>query len=122
MKLNAVPRQKLSERIATVGAKFINVGATLDDKHARLTAVCSAWNMACGSAETQQFQLNRYFESYQRISPKSSAEDIALMRKDMESLIERKLKLFQDDNRQIVSACVVPAENGYRIEVAAAII
>ena len=122
MKSKGALRQKLSERIAVLGAEFINVGATLEDNYNRLTAVCSAWNMAGHSAETQQLQLNQYFESYKRTSPKSSDEDIALMRKDMESLIARKLKLFQNDHRQIVSAYVVPAANGYRIEVAAAIV
>jgi len=38
----------------------------------------------------------------------------------MESLIERKLKMFPDDRRQIVSVRVVMVGNAYRIEVAAA--
>jgi hypothetical protein len=38
----------------------------------------------------------------------------------MESLIERKLRLFPDDHRQIVNARVVMVGNAYRIEVASA--
>ena len=38
----------------------------------------------------------------------------------MESLIERKLKMFPDDMRQIVSSRVVKVGNDYRIEVASA--
>jgi hypothetical protein len=38
----------------------------------------------------------------------------------METLIERKLKMFPDDKRQIVSARVVMVGNAYRIEVASA--
>jgi|GEM_PF-5397764 len=38
--------------------------------------------------------------------------------KDMESLIERKLIMFPDDHRQIVSARVVMVGKAYRIEVA----
>jgi hypothetical protein len=38
----------------------------------------------------------------------------------MESLMERKLELFPDDNRQIVSAKIVMVSKDYRIEVASA--
>jgi len=38
----------------------------------------------------------------------------------MESLIERKLQMFPDDKRQIVSARVVMVGKDYRIEVASA--
>jgi hypothetical protein len=38
----------------------------------------------------------------------------------MELLIERKLKMFPDDHRQIVSARVVMVGNDYRIEVVSA--
>ena len=40
--------------------------------------------------------------------------------KDMETLIERKLKMFPDDQRQIVSAKVVMVGDKFRIEVASA--
>ena len=38
----------------------------------------------------------------------------------METLIERKLKLFPNDRRQIVDARVVMVGTGFRIEVASA--
>jgi hypothetical protein len=38
----------------------------------------------------------------------------------MESLMERKLELFPDDKRQIVSAKIVIVGKDYRIEVASA--
>ena len=40
--------------------------------------------------------------------------------KDMELLIQRKLKMFPDDKRQIVSARVVMVGKDFRIEVASA--
>ena len=46
--------------------------------------------------------------------------DLANILKDMELLIERKLKMFPDDKRQIVSARVVKAGTNYRVEVASA--
>ena len=38
----------------------------------------------------------------------------------MQSLIERKLELFPEDKRQVVSAKVVMVGKNYRIEVASA--
>ena len=76
--------------------------------------------MACYPPEVRQRQLEQYKEGYLRFNPATSPSDLAKILKDMESLIERKLKLFPDDKRQIVSARVVMVGNVYRIEVASA--
>ena len=83
-----------------------------------MNAACSAWNMACGSPEVRQRQLEQYVEGYQRFNPAVSPDDLAKIRKDMESLIERKLQMFPDDQGQIVSAKIVVVGKDYRIEVA----
>jgi uncharacterized protein (UPF0179 family) len=70
-------KQKLSERVAAVGAEFINSGGTLEDKHNRLTAVCSAWNMANGLPDNRRYQLDQYVQSFQKLSPEFTAADIA---------------------------------------------
>ena len=76
--------------------------------------------MACGSPEVRRRQLEQYKEGYLRFNPATSPSDLANILKDMETLIERKLKMFPDDKRQIVSARVVMVGNAYRIEVASA--
>jgi hypothetical protein len=110
----------MSEMISEMAAGFIGVGNTAEDKQNRLTAACSAWNMACGSPANRRQQLEQYVEGYQQFNPATSAIDLANIRSDMESLIERKLKMFPDDKRQIVSARVVMVGKDYRIEVASA--
>jgi len=120
MNSNPTPNRKMSEMISEMAAGFIGVGKTTDEKRSRLTAACSAWNMACGSPEERWHQLEQYVEGYQQFNPATSSSDIAKIRIDMESLIERKLKLFPDDKRQIVSSRVVKVGNDYRIEVASA--
>ncbi len=112
--------RKMSDMISEMAANFISVGKTAEEKQSRLTAVCSAWNMACGSLEARQRQLEQCVEGYQRFNPATSPDDLAKIRKDMESLIERKLQLFPEDQRQIVSAKVVVVGTDYRIEVASA--
>jgi len=111
---------KMSEMISEMAAHFISGGQTPEEKHHRLTAACSAWNMACGSPELQRQQLEQYIEGYQRFNPATSPADLAKIRKDMELLVERKLELFPEDKRQIVSAKVVMVGKDYRIEVASA--
>ena len=114
------PKRKLSEMISEMAGHFISVGKTPEEKQNRLTAACSAWNMACGSPEVRRQQLEQYVEGYQRFNPATSPGDLAGIRSDMESLISRKLELFPLDQRQIVSARVVMVGDDFRIEVASA--
>ena len=77
--------------------------------------------MACGSPE--QFDsgnLTNTSKDTGETSLQLLQDDLAKIRKDMESLIERKLEMFPDDHRQIVSAKVVMVGKDYRIEVASA--
>lgn len=114
------PKRKMSEMISEMAASFISGGKTPEEKHHRLTAACSAWNMACGSPEIRRQQLEQYVEGYRQNNPATSPSDLAKIRTDMEALIERKLQMFPEDQRQIVSAKVVMVGNDYRIEVASA--
>ncbi len=111
-------KRKISEMISEMGAGFLGMGTTIEERQNRLNAACSAWNMACGSPELRRRQLEQYGEGYLRFNPATSPTDLADILKDMESLIDRKLKMFPDDHRQIVSARVVMVGNAYRIEVA----
>ena len=111
------PKRKISEMISEMAASFISGGKTPEEKHYRLTAACSAWNMACGSLEMRRQQLEQYAEGYRQNNPATSQSDLANIRKVMESLMERKLQMFPGDQRQIVNARVVMVGNDYRIEV-----
>ena len=110
----------MSEMISEMAAGFLGVGDTIGERQNRLNAACSAWNMACTSPEHRRRQLEQYAEGYLRSNPATRPSDLANILKDMETLIERKLKMFPDDHRQIVSARVVMLGSTYRIEVASA--
>ena len=114
------PKRKMSEMISEMGAGFVGVGNTIGERQNRLNAACTAWNMACVSSEVRQRQLKQYGENYLRFNPSTSPIDLANILRDMELLIERKLRMFPDDHRRIVSARVVMVGTGYRIEVASA--
>ena len=113
-------KRKMSEMISEMAAGFLGVGDTIEERQNRLNAACSAWNMACSSPEVRQRQLEKYREGYLRFNPATSPSDLANILKDMELLIERKLQMFPEDQRQIVSARVVMVGTKYRIEVASA--
>ena len=113
-------KRKISEMISEMAAGFIGVGDTIEERQNRLNAACTAWNMACGSPEVRQRQLEQYREGYLRFNSATSPSDLANILKDIEVLIERKLKMFPDDRRQIVSARVMMVGTKYRIEVVSA--
>ena len=114
------PKRKMSEMISEMAAGFLGVGDTIGERQNRLNAACSAWNMACGSPEVRQRQLEQYKEGYLRFNPATSPGALANILKDMETLIERKLRMFPDDRRQIVGATVVKVRTKFRIEIASA--
>ena len=113
-------KRKMSEMISEMAVGFLGVGDSIGERQSRLNAACTAWNMACGSPLVRQRQLDQYRQGYLRFNPATSPADFANILKDMELLIERKLKLFPDDKRQIVDARVVKVGDSFRIEVASA--
>ena len=119
-KSDSPAKRKMSEMISEVAAGFLGVGDTIGERQNRLNAACNAWNMACGSSDVRQRQLDQYRAGYLRFNPATSPSDLDNIIKDIETLIERKLKMFPDDKRQIVSAKVVKVGDSFRIEVASA--
>jgi hypothetical protein len=117
MNADPAPKRKMSEMISEMSAPLFSEGKTPEEKHHRLTAACSAWNMACGSPEIKQHRLAQCIEGYQQSNPATSPSDLAKILKDMESLIERKVQMFPEEQRQIVSAKIVMVGKDYRIEV-----
>jgi hypothetical protein len=105
-----------------MAAGFLDVGDSVRMRQNRLNAPCTAWNMACGSPQARQRQLENYRKEYLRFNPATTPTDLASIAKDMETLIERKLKMFPDDLRQVVNATVVKIGDDYRIEVMSGIL
>ena len=97
-------KRKMSEMIIEMAAGFVGVGDTIGERQNRLNAACTAWNIACESPEVRQRHLEQFKESYLQFNPATSPTDLSNIIKDIELLIERKLKMFPDDRRQIVRA------------------
>jgi hypothetical protein len=112
--------RKISEMIWEFAGDFIRLGDTQGQKEARLIAVSNAWNIACNPPEHRQKLLDRYMTEYLRFNPDTDLANVPAMRRDVEMLLERKLKRFPKDLRQIVSAHLVPMGDKDRIEVVSA--
>lgn len=112
-------RPKISQSLLEFAGDFIRIGNTLEDRQNRLTAACSAWNMACNTAELWKKHLDDYVRGYGKFNPDAHAKHLADVRKDMEKLIETKLKMFPNDLRQVVEAKIVSVDGGERVEAVA---
>ncbi len=106
--------------ISEIAAGFLGVGDTIAERQNRLNAACTAWNIACSPPAVRQQHIDRFRAGYQRFNMATPSADLANIVRDLETLIERKLKMFPEDRRQIVSARVIKVGDRYRIEVASA--
>jgi hypothetical protein len=114
------PSPKLSGMIWEFAGDFIRLGSTPEQRHVRLTAASSAWNIAASPSDQRQKILDRFMTEYQRCNPSANPSVSAAIRSDMEALIARKLKLFPTDLRQIINARLIQIDGKDRIEVASA--
>jgi gamma-glutamylcysteine synthetase len=96
------------------------MGDTLERRHSLLNAACSAWNIACNMPALRKKQVDLYLKEYRKFNPGADEEEIAGVRSNMEKLIEKKLKMFPNDIRQIVGARIVKVGDKDRIEAVAA--
>ena len=104
-----------------MAAGFLGVGNTLKSGQNNYDAKkCMPGFDLLQGREFHRRQLEQYRESYLRLDPATFPSDLANTSRILEFLIERKLKMFPDDTRQIVSARAVIVGTKYRIEVASA--
>lgn len=112
--------QRVSEMVWEFAGEFINLGASAEEKQNRLNAACSAWNMACEPPNVREKLLGQYVREYKRHNPHTDDKELAAIQKDMEKLIESKLRLFPDVHRQIIGAQITRGEGKDRIDVVSA--
>ena len=115
-----VPKRRMSEMLFEFAGDFIRLGTTPEAKQHYLNGACVAWNIASAPPERRKKLVDHFLAEYKRHNPNTDDAALAAIRRDMEHLIDVKLKLFPRDVRQIVSARYLQTEGGGRIEVASA--
>ncbi len=109
---------KLSEMVWEFAGEFIRIGDSLEERQNRLNAACSAWNMACNQPEARERSLDQYVRSFRSFNPDLTDEEISAVREDMAKLVENKLRLFPEVDKQIIGAQLTPVGGRDRIDVA----
>ena len=82
-------KRRIAEMIAEMAKKFLGTGDTIEERQKRLNAACAAWNMACHAPDVRRRKLDQFMEEYLRASPATSPSDLADIRKEVESLVEK---------------------------------
>jgi len=113
-------KQKVSEMIWEFAGEFIRSGRTLEEKQNRLTAACSAWNIACNPPDVWDRTLDQYVESYKSYNPEVCDEEVSGIRSTMAKLTQNKLRLFPAVHKQIVRARITQVGGKNRINVVSA--
>jgi hypothetical protein len=113
-------KRKLSEMISEFAGDFIHMGETPEAKQNYLTGACTAWNIASAPPERRKKLVDDFVAEYKRHNPSTDEPALSAIRKDMEHLIDVKLKMFPHDIRQIVNAQYISTKEGDRIEVGSA--
>ena len=112
------PKRKLSEMISEFAGDFIRLGETPEAKQNYLTGACTAWNIASALPGRRKKLVDDFVAEYKRHNPNIDEAALLAIRKDMEHLIDVKLKMFPHDIRQIVNAQYIctKAEPGNLLE------
>jgi hypothetical protein len=95
--------QKLSEMVTDFSAEFLRLGKTPDTRRNLLRSACSAWNLACAPPEARTELLDRFMANYLKHNPGTDAAQCRDVRRDMERLIQQKIKKYPQVIKQIVS-------------------
>ncbi len=113
-------KRSMSEMISEFAGDFIRMGNTPETKQNYLNGACVAWNIASAPPERRKKLMDQFILGYRQHNPSTDEAILVAIRKDMEHLIDVKLKMFPGDVRQIVSARYIHTKKGDRIEVASA--
>jgi hypothetical protein len=116
----ATGKPKISQSVLAFAGDFIGMGKTLKERQIRLTAASCAWNIASNIPEFHKKNLDHYMREYKRYNLRTNEADLVAIRKDMETLIAKKMEMFPDDRRQIVNTNISVVGGKDYVEIAAA--
>jgi hypothetical protein len=115
-------RRKMSKIVWEFAGDFILMGDTIDERQSLLNAACSAWNIASDPPGVRQQNLDNYLREYERCNRDVDQQEVEDVRYYTEKLIEKKLRMFPNDLRQIVDAQIVDSGGQERIRIASVIV
>jgi len=108
---------KISQMIIDLASAFIELGATLEEKHSYLNAVCIAWNISILPANIRGQALANFLVEYKKNNPSEDEGNIKNIKSNMDLLIEKKIKKFPSVTKPIEHARITENDAEYRITV-----
>ncbi len=111
------PERDIAEMVVEFAAEFIVLGESVEEQENRLAAACSAWNIACETAEIRPMLLDAWIKAIEESDTEQPQEYLADLRTDMEALIHLKLELFPDARYDIRHASLTALDGKTRIEI-----
>ncbi len=106
---------KASEVIIEFAGDSIETGVSMEQRQSLLNAACTAWNIANLPTHERRKALERCLQSYRARNP--GARDTSFLLKDMEHLINKKIRMFPQVKKPIVDAEI--RDDGDRYSIAA---
>lgn len=107
---------KMSALIVEYASDYINLGDTAEERQSFLNGACTAWNIANLPDHLRNTALQQTAQDYKEMNP--GIVDVESYLHDMRILIQKKLRMFPNIRKTIVSAFIEPInDTQYRIRV-----
>jgi len=102
--MNSNNEQKVSQMILDVAGQFIQMVESEQERQTHLDIACAAWNISILPKNKRDREYKKYFNKMKRLL--NDPQLIKYFEEDLNGLIDAKIDLFPNENRQIVSALI----------------
>ncbi|WP_323697055.1 hypothetical protein [Thiorhodovibrio litoralis] len=108
----------ISQMIIDLAADYIDLGSTLEEKQNYLNVLCVAWNIAILPKSLRKEALDEFSANYKIKNPNDTDENIANILRDIQLLIDEKVRMFPETFSYIEYSEIKHKNDGYAIRVA----
>ena len=109
---------KISQMIIDLASDYIELGSTLESKQNHLNVVCIAWNISILPERNRKMAITHFLANYKKNNPGDDEKNMKNIERDMELLIEEKIRRFPHFTTPIEYATISENDSEYRIVVA----
>lgn len=109
---------KLSQMIIDLASDYIDLGSTLEEKQNYLNVACIAWNISILPEQSRKIALAHFLDDYKKNNPSESEEKIENIKRDMEFLMQERMRMFPESKSPIEYAKITENDVEYKITVA----
>ena len=97
-------KPKMSKIFLDYASDFIDMGKTSNERRVYLAVAVLGWNLSMVSEGGREKQMQVALKRLEALNPGSKGKGIEIIRSNLEILLEKKLALFPEIHRLVVSA------------------